>query len=388
MNIFSVASKATWIRRATPSWLKVLIRKKVCLLEYDRNVWAELDPYRYDDPVSSYKPRHPYVIGIIKQFAHYHRHYVSACRELQVAYKLLDISGSNWVDVISGSGCDAFLVWPSANVSIWKDMFDDRLKIMHEDLNKIVYPSTKELWLWESKRRTRDWLMAHNIPLPRTEVFYDMDEALSFVSRAELPLVLKMNCGASSNGVRILRDLREAKKLIRAIFRKGIVVRGGDCRDRQWGSVILQEYLPDAREWRMVRIGDSFFGHPKGRVGDFHSGSGKVLWDVPPPDLLDFLRGVTDSGNFTSMDVDVFETREGKYLVNELQAVFGASYSRDQCRVDGKAGRFIYDEASCKWHFEEGDFARNACANLRVEHLLRMLSSDPRGNFLFPNNKS
>jgi hypothetical protein len=120
----------------------------------------------------------------------------------------------------------------------------------------------------------------------------------------------------------------------------------------------------------MVRIGDSFFGHPKGRVGDFHSGSGNVLWDVPSSKHLDLLFDLTEHGGFHSMNVDLFEAPDGRLLVNELQAVFGASYSVDQLRVDGEAGRFVREEG--QWVFERGDFARNACANERVRFALKL----------------
>jgi hypothetical protein len=54
-----------------------------------------------------------------------------------------------------------------------------------------------------------------------------------------------------------------------------------DPRDRQWGSVLFQQYIPDAREWRMIRIGDSFFGYEKIKVGEFHSGSHKWSYSRP-----------------------------------------------------------------------------------------------------------
>ena len=134
----------------------------------------------------------------------------------------------------------------------------------------------------------------------------------------------------------------------------------------------MQKHVPIAAEWRMVRIGDSFFGHAKGTHGEFHSGSGKVDWSRPPNELLDLLEEVTERGKFRSMNVDIFETTEGDYLVNELQAVFGADFSKDQAQVDGRAGRFIRS-ATGEWKFEEGDFARNMCANLRLEDALNRL---------------
>jgi hypothetical protein len=134
--------------------------------------------------------------------------------------------------------------------------------------------------------------------------------------------------------------------------------------------VLLQEYISVLKEWRWVRIGDSFFGHVKGCVDGFHSGSGLVEWDVPEERHLNFLLEVTEKGGFRSMDVDVFETTDGRLLVNELQAVFGASHSVDQMRKDGIPGRFVQKAGSSEWVFESGDFARNACANERIRYLI------------------
>jgi hypothetical protein len=72
------------------------------------------------------------------------------------------------------------------------------------------------------------------------------------------------------------------------------------------------------------------------------------------------------------MNVDVFETESGEFLINELQTVFGASFSVDQLRVDGEPGRFVHDAAG-NWVFEAGDFAKNMCANERVRDALEQM---------------
>lgn len=363
---------ATRLRSLAPSWLKALIRRHVSVLDYDVYVRTQRDPFANDD-LCWMHPGSRYTVGIILDLFRYHKNYIQACRELGVSYKVLDIMSSSWVGEVEDSGCDAFLVWPSAALTIWKDMFDDRLQIMETSMNKIVYPTYRETWLYENKRRAHDWLTTKRIPHPRTWVFYRREEAIDFVRHADLPLVLKASTGASGKGVYILRERRKALAMVRQAFARGILVRGRDPRDREWGSVYLQEYLPNVREWRMVRIGDSYFGHLKLRRGDFHSGSGLVGWDVPSRRHLDFLRWVTEMGKFTSMDVDVFEAEDGRLLVNELQCVFGAGYSVDQLRVDGEPGRFIYDETRDEWAFQAGDFARNACANARLDYLIHTI---------------
>jgi hypothetical protein len=202
-------------------------------------------------------------------------------------------------------------------------------------------------------------------------VFTTRAEAEAFASACELPIVFKTGFGGAAAGVRILRRRRDLRAVVRRAFGRGHVAAGHDYRDREWGRLLLQEYLPEVREWRMVRIGDSYFGHPKSRLGEFHSGSGRVEWDAPGPHLLDLLHRVTEQGQFRSMDVDLFETQDGRLLVNELQTVFGASTSVDQMRLDGIPGRMVRMETGA-WQFEPGDFARNACANTRILDALKL----------------
>lgn len=313
----------------------------------------------------------PVMFGIIRNACQYHSHYVRACLEMGVPFRVLDLVRSDWLDVVHASGCEVLLAWPDAFLSIWGRMVKDRLEILERHCGYPIVPSCDEIWMYEDKQRMAAWLRANSLPHPHTWVFYDRAEAARFVTDCELPIVFKTTFGAAAAGVRIVRSRRRLRALLRRSFGCGVVTDGGDQRDRQWGSMLLQEYLPEVREWRMVRIGDSFFGHPKGRVGEFHSGSGAVEWETPAVRHLELLYAVTERGGFRSMDVDVFELPDGRLLINELQAVFGASFSVDQLRIDGVAGRFVRRGPE-QWEFEPGEFARNACADERIRDALRL----------------
>jgi len=49
---------------------------------------------------------------------------------------------------------------------------------------------------------------------------------------------------------------------------------------------------------RMIKIGDSYFGHKKLLKGDFASGSGAVGWEAPPRQLLEMLDLICQKGKF------------------------------------------------------------------------------------------
>ena len=304
-----------------------------------------------------------------------HCKYVTACLEMSVPFTVIDLQASDWMKQVRQSRCEILLVWPDAFLSIWNSMNKDRIEILERECGITIFPSAREIWFYEDKRRTSYWLEANDIPHPRTWIFYDLNECQQFVSSCNLPLIYKASFGAQASGVRLFRERDKLSRFIRRVFSRGFQPDGFDRRDRQWGTVLLQEYIPKVKEWRLVRIGNSFFGHGKGSIAGIHSGSGLVEWDVPQNRHLDFLLEVTEIGGFRSMNVDVFETLDGQLLVNELQAVFGARHSVDQLRKDGLPGRFVQAQDGKGWNFEPGDFARNACANERVRYMIESRDS-------------
>ena len=223
----------------------------------------------------------------------------------------------------------------------------------------------------------RDWLLAHDVPHPETRVFFDRAEALDFCRDASYPLVCKTDRGAASVGIFVLVDAAAATRLVERAFSDGLLARETAARERERGSILLQEHVPHDYEWRVVRVGESFMCRRKVRAGEYASGSGKIGWAEPLPGMLDFAREVTDIGGFRSMSVDLFENTTGRgespFLVNELQALIGAIKKPDA--PDERAGRWLREPGG-GWRFEPGFFYDNACANLRVEMLLDDLGAD------------
>ncbi len=363
-----------------------LVLKYSNLLEVRKAIWMAGDPYVGVPGAASFDSDCPYTIGIVKEFCDRHLSYAAACRDLRVSYKVVDISGPDWLQEVERSDCDAFLVRPSGLTSTWKQMYDERIGVIAQELGKTIFPSYDSLWLYESKRRMHYWLKARGIPHPKTWIFWDFAEALDFVGRADLPIVYKSDFGSGASGVKIFRDRAALRRHVRRCFKQGYRAYTRCVSDTEWGVVLLQEYLPDIKEWRMIRLGDSYFGYEKLKKGDFHSGSHAWRYGRPSARLLDFARSVTDQGPFTSMAIDVFLTFDGRLLVNELQALFGVDDpSEPQCVVDGKAGRMIWDSVTSSWQFQEGAFCNNSCCDLRVKILLEQLERSDSGRVQLPS---
>ncbi len=319
-------------------------------------------------------------IGILTEFGGRHRWYATACTEMGVKHKIIDITAPDWIDAVRSSGCDGFLVRPTARTTVENTLYDERVRVMVEDLGCTVYPEEKGMWVYESKRKMTYWCQANNVPHPQTWVFYDKDKALAFVKDCPLPLVGKRDLSSASSGIVLLKTHAEAAAYVKKMFTTGEAKEGyGDVRDVQWGNVILQQYLEGAKEWRIIRVGESYFGWRKlpGANG-FNSGSHQAEWGPLPHDLLDAAKDITTRTGLTSVSFDFLLLPDGSWRVIEVQALFGHPYGEDgsgvnqQCFVDDKPGRYRYLAGT--WQFEQGNFSRNNCSNLRVEALLRNLS--------------
>jgi glutathione synthase/RimK-type ligase-like ATP-grasp enzyme len=332
-----------------------------------------------------------------------HSLWVEACKKRpnEVTFRVVNLISNNWLQEIRKESFHYILTKPGGTIDSYKQLYDERIRILVDILGHKVYPNLNEIMIYENKRYLSFWLSANEIPHPVTNVLYHKNEALSFAKTEKYPIVAKLNIGASGNGVQILKDLPSSKNYIQQIFDKGVVSRNGPRLEKgnlikravymllnpkqlkyklikyknvasnpQRGFCILQEFIPHTFEWRVVRIGDSFFAHKKIVKGEKASGSLIKGYENPPIRLLNFAKEITDKANFRSMALDIFETADGRYLVNEMQCIFGQS-DPYQMLVNGKPGRYLWINE--EWEFEEGMFNTNESYDLRLEDVISQL---------------
>lgn len=295
--------------------------------------------------------------------------WVRACEKEKVKYRIVDLTANTWLEDIRKENFDHLLAKPPGYTAKFKQLYDERIYILERTLGYKIYPSAEEIFIYENKRFLSFWLSANKIPHPKTNLFYDESQALEFLKTTDYPIVGKMNIGASGSGVQILKDRAQAIEYVKTTFsgkgttrRTGPNLEKGDLikrglhyvfnpsdiskklkkykdvyEDKQSGFVILQEFIKHEFEWRVVRIGDSFFAHKKMVLQEKASGSLIKGYEDPPLSLLDFVKQITDKHQFYSQAVDVFEYAD-TYLVNEMQCIFGQSDSF-QMKVGGITGQ-------------------------------------------------
>lgn len=330
-------------------------------------------------------------IGILKGFDDRHRHYVKACEELKVDYEVIDLKSKNWIELIKKSHCDGFVHMPSCLKQVYKDMYDQKLYFISEVMKLPIYPKFTESYIYESKRGMAYWLDINDFPHAKTYVFYDKNEAFEFIkSKKEWPIYFKTNIGSAAIGVKKITSKRKALRIISKTFSKNFFYGKGFTKwyhskrfhisvpiidDKQYNCVIFQDAIDAVVEWRILKVGDSYFGHQKLNKNGFFSGSGLVGWEKPTEELLNLIKSVCDKGNFDSMDLDIFEDKNGDYWINEMQTIFG-SYNPSQMFINNVPGRFIYQDG--KWVFEQGYFNQNYSCNLRIASFVRMLEKNEK----------
>lgn len=335
-----------------------------------------------------------------------HLLWVSACekRQNEINFTVIDITSENWLNQIRDFMPDYLLLKPSGTTRLFRDLYLERVYILTTDLKYKSFPTYDELKIYESKRFFANWAMANNIKHPKTWIFYYKAEANYWITKAKFPIVGKINIGASGNGISFLKSKFEAQAYIKKAFSEGLTaktgpkLRKGDLIKRVWskilnpkrlvnrlktysniaadkqkGYVILQEYIVHDFEWRVVRIGDSFFAHKKLKKGDKASGSLLKSYDNPPEKLFDFVKELTDKFDFRSVAIDIFEDTDGNYLVNEIQCIFGQS-DPYQMLVNNVPGK--YSKLDNHWVFERGDFNGNESFDLRLSTVIDYLNSD------------
>lgn len=328
-------------------------------------------------------------LGILTSFCKSYENYVKACQDLNVDYEIIDMASTDWLEKIKKSKCDGFLVRPNHQKQVWKDMDDEKLFFIEKELKKKIYPSYLECFIYENKKNMSYWLDINNIKHAKTYVFYKKNEALSYLEKVKYPLVFKPNIASAGLGIKFINNKKEAIKLLNKVFTKFKFINFGYTKwiktkygfsypqldDRQFNFVIFQEKINVKYEWRIIKIGDSYFGHQKLEKNGLHSGSGEVGWVNPPMELLNLVKHICEVGDFSSMAVDIFEDKSGEYYVNELQTIFG-SYNSSQMYIQDKACRYKYENNN--WILEEGYFNQNYSCNLRVEDFLKKLKKEKK----------
>jgi len=240
--------------------------------------------------------------------------WIAYCESEGIEYKTVDCYKDSIIQDLSD--CDA-LMWHFSQNNPKAILFAKQLLFSLQQSGIRVFPDFNTVWHFDDKVGQKYLLEAIVAPLVPTWIFYSKQEAILWSKNTSYPKVFKLRGGAGSQNVRLLKNYRQARRLIRKAFNRGFAAydpRGSlkerwrlfrlnktDLRDifegivrfvipppyarlrgREKGYVYFQEFIADNdHDIRVIVIGDKAFAIKRMvRSGDFRaSGSGNILYD-------------------------------------------------------------------------------------------------------------
>ena len=250
----------------------------------------------------------------------FHPHWIEYCRKNSIPYKVVDCYANNIVEQVEG--CRA-LLWHHSHSDPRDILIARQLLFSLEHADLTVFPDFRTAWHFDDKVGQKYLFEALDIPRLPTHLFVEKTAALEWASTTDYPKVFKLRHGASSSGVRFVRNERQARRLIRHAFGRGLPVyspwdnlkeriykwRRGDSDaidvtkgiarlvypprfskvlGRQTGHVLFQDFAAgNDSDLRITVIGDKAYGVRRCvRPGDFRaSGGGQTLYGPEHVDI-------------------------------------------------------------------------------------------------------
>ena len=328
-------------------------------------------------------------IGILENRDYDRKHkilnaaFVEGCKKYDMEYEFIDFHAYDWYEKVMDPTFDGFfhraMYWPNE-----KDMAMEKIYAM-EQAGLIVHPTSNMIMLYENKRAIAHYLQLNGFPYIPTMVCYKRDEAMIAGEVLGFPIVVKTSLGSSSHGVSIVRDKEELMARVDTSFSSGIPSVQKHHLSRhsiEYDSIILQKFIPNATEWRITVCGNKYWGRINDKpTKDFRaSGTGLIIYDDPPREVLDIARRLRVAMKTEVFCVDILES-DGEYYISEFSVLFGTVGTiggdyKQPMLLNGVKGWYSYDKWKDKYDFVEGDDQINV-ARMRV--LSRTIERKKRG---------
>ncbi len=223
-------------------------------------------------------------------------------------------------------------------------------------LQRPVWPNYYTRWHFDDKISQAYFFKSLGIPHAKTWVFWNKEQADSFLEEVTYPIVLKLKSGAGSANVILIKGVKDGKSYVNAFFNRGIFpytfnehkIEGITLKSRlktaiksllgistsspstywdpQKNYVLFQEFLQgNEYDTRITVIGKRLFGFRRfNRENDFRaSGSGKIDYnpDFIENQMLLLARNLSIRQKFQCMSYD-FLIRDGVPVLIEMSYGF------------------------------------------------------------------
>jgi glutathione synthase/RimK-type ligase-like ATP-grasp enzyme len=317
----------------------------------DRGLIEDAEIVLLDWPQRVPKPR----IGLVRDTEHY-PHWTKYRRFLEnngFDYEIYDLNAHDWIE--RGRQFDLVVGMVSNRVDQLEEI---RVKyhFLETVLGKKTYPSAALAVLYENKCLEAFLAEAWDLPFARSFVSYRREDALAMLDDIRYPFVSKVNQSSGSMGVELVRNPRQARRIIRQAFsRRGRPLYMPWLRQKNY--VYFQEFVPnDGYDIRVILIGDRAFGYFRSvPQGDFRaSGMSKLEWRALPEEAVRVARQVQERVKSPKLVVDMVHALDGRYVIIEYSITCLTDQPADLI-VNGVPGVYIIGRDGAL-RFEPGRF--------------------------------
>ncbi len=319
-------------------WRQYFPMVRECVVDDGLQV-DDADRIKLDWPPHLPKP----VFGIVQDYGRSPKwtKYRRFLRTNGFEYGLYNIRAHDWLERARAFDC----IVGACSCSPW-DLQEVREKyyFLERFWGKKTYPSPHQVFLYEDKKLEAYLAEIAGVPFAPTHISFDRDDALQLVQRLKYPLVSKIVPTASSEGVEFVRNLRQARQIIREAFS----VAGRKSYHnafRQKNYIYFQDFIPnDGYDIRVIVIGNLLSGYYR-RVprGDFRaSGMGLEEKRALPEAAMNVALGLNRVVGSPLLVVDLVHALTGEYVVIEYSPLCQVD-APGELHVAGTPGVYIWD---------------------------------------------
>jgi len=269
-------------------------------------------------------------------------------RTNDIPFRPYDIHRSDWRR--QAEDLDA-VIWRPMGFPSELEECRRKMWILEHYLDKLCYPSVAEARIYEDKMLQYELLDELGFPAVPTFVSYSEEEALAHVASRSYPAVWKIGCGAGSYGVELLKDRRQAERLVRQVFSFA-------GRRTYWPYAAQKDYVylqplePNAGyDLRVMVVGDYVQGYyrtvPRGEFRA--SGMGDWYFAPLPVEAMRLARRVAGALQLTMVALDLLaDPAETTYSIIEV-SVFTQILDVFGLELNGVPGAYVFTDDECRF---------------------------------------
>ncbi len=218
-------------------------------------------------------------------------------------------------------------------------------------------PSLDTQFANKSKENVTHFCKKHNLPIPKTDIFYEQDDAIAFLKNTDYPKIIKKSYGPSNYGgyfVHKVDSFDEATQLL---------------QKKKYYPVYVQQFVPMQADIRVMLVGHkplcAFWRRPpEGEWLTNTSQGGSMDYQNVPQEALDIAVAASKAAKAEYWACDIALGVDNQYRILECATAFAAfPYVRDWI------GSYIM------WDLSNGRFRAPNIPNYNWEELGKLSSS-------------